>query len=269
MDNSPSKQSTVICQAQPTSTLDNLPISVIIPARDAGQFIGAALESVWRQNHAAIDVIVVDAGSSDDTVQVVDRHIRAGRPIRLLQECAINPARARNIGVAHAVSPFISFLDADDLWPDGKLQRQLGRLSVESGLQMVSGYVTYFETADANGLDPLPGSRMETLFHVHVGACIYRREAFDALGGAFDEAFVYSEDVDLLLRVREAGLDFRILRTPELFYRRHPASMMAQNTPLKEASLQLAISRSLRRRRKIGMLGRPLPDFAEYLDPVP
>lgn len=245
------------------------PVSVIMPARDAGRFIGPALASIWRQDHGALDVIVVDAGSTDDTRRVVEAQMRAGYPLRLLRAGDMHPARARNIGVAEATSPYVAFLDADDLWPAGKLERQLGRLAREPNLQMVSGYVTYFETPSEDGLEPMPGSRTETLFHVHVGACIYRREAFDALGGAFDEAFVYSEDVDLLLRVREAGLDFRILRTPELFYRRHPASMMAQATPLKEASLQMAISRSLRRRRKAGMLGRPLPDFAEYLDPVP
>ena len=247
----------------------SLPLSVIIPARDAGRFIGPALASIWRQNHRAVEVIVVDAGSTDDTAEVVGEHMRAGRPVRLLREGAMHPARARNIGVAEATSPFIAFLDADDLWPAGKLQRQLGRLAGAPELQMVSGYVTYFETAGSDGLAPLPGSRTETLFHVHVGACIYRRAAFDVLGGVFDEAFVYSEDVDLLLRVREAGLAFRILRTPELYYRRHPASMMAQDNPLKEASVHLAASRSLRRRRKAGTLERPLPDFAEFVDPLP
>jgi hypothetical protein len=133
---------------------------------------------------------------------------------------------------------------------------------------MVTGYVTYFEAASASGLEPMAGTRTETLFHVHVGACIYRREAFDAVGGAFDEALVYSEDVDLLLRVREAGLAFSILRTPELFYRRHPASMMAQTNPLKESSLGMAMSRSLLRRRRAGTLGKPLPDFSSYLEPL-
>lgn len=246
-----------------------LPVSVIIPARNMGNFIDSALKSVWRQSYDALEVIVVDAESQDETADVVELHRQAGHPVRLVREAALSPAKARNVGIALATSPFIAFLDADDLWPVGKLQRQMSRLAAQPDLQMVTGYVTYFEDASDTGLEPRPGTRVETLFHVHVGACIYRRAAFDVIGGAFDEAFIYSEDVDLLLRVREAGLKFLILRTTELYYRRHPDSMMAQTTPQKEASLQLAMSRSLRRRRKAGTLGAPLPDFVSYLEPPP
>lgn len=244
-------------------------LSVIMPARDAGAYIGAALDSIWRQDHPALEVVVVDAGSSDDTADIVRGHAAAGRPVRLITEGATHPGRARNIGIAATAAPLVGFLDADDLWPAGKLARQLGRLAERPDLQMVTGYITYFETVAPDGLEPMPGSRTETLFHVHVGASIYRRHAFAAAGGAFDEAFVYSEDVDLLLRVREAGLAFSILRTPELYYRRHAASMMAQDTPLKDASLGLAMSRSLQRRRRAGTLGTPLRDFASYVEPLP
>lgn len=243
-------------------------VSVIIPARDMETFLGFALSSIWRQNHREIEVIVVDAGSRDGTADLVERQQEVGRPVRLLRHDAMHPARARNIGVAEARAPLIAFLDADDLWPAGKLERQLGTLSARSDLQMVSGYVTYFETPDEEGLAPMPGSRTETLFHVHVGACIYRREVFETIGGAFDEAFVYSEDVDLLLRVREAGIPFTILRSTELFYRRHPDSMMSRTDPAKEASLALAMNRSLRRRRERGTLGTPLPDFSSFLEPL-
>jgi glycosyltransferase involved in cell wall biosynthesis len=248
--------------------MSNTAVSVIMPARNAGCFIDAALASIWRQQWSSLDVIVVDAGSTDATADIVEAHARAGRPVRLLREVAVHPSRARNIGISVANSPFIAFLDADDLWPEGKIARQLGRLLAQQDLQMVSGYVTYFETASADGLQPERGSRTETLFHVHVGASIYRRDTLTGLGG-FDEDFVYSEDVDLLLRVREAGLPFTILRSTELYYRRHPSSMMAQPSPLKETSLRLAMSRSLQRRRKAGTLNTPLSDFASYLEPLP
>jgi glycosyltransferase involved in cell wall biosynthesis len=243
-------------------------VSVIIPARDMEVFLGFALSSIWRQNHREIEVIVIDAGSRDGTAELVERQRDEGLPVRLLRQDAIHPARARNIGIAAARAPLIAFLDADDLWPVGKLQRQLGSLSARNDLQMVSGYVTYFETPDEDGLSPMPGSRTETLFHVHVGACIYRRDVFEAIGGAFDETFIYSEDVDLLLRVREAGVPFTILRSAELYYRRHPNSMMAKEDPAKDASLRLAMSKSLRRRRERGTLGTPLPDFSSFLEPL-
>lgn len=243
-------------------------VSVIIPARNAGTFMDAALSSIWRQYYDCLEVIVVDAGSTDDTAEVAENHSRAGYPVRILHEGAIHPSRARNIGIAQAKFSFIAFLDADDLWPKGKLARQMGRLSALPEVQMVTGYVTYFEAACPIELEPMPGTRTASLFHVQAGACIYRRDAFEKMGGAFDESLVYSEDVDLLLRVRETGLPFSILRSTELFYRIHPASMMAQATPLKDTHLRLAMSRSLQRRRKAGTLDTPLPDFSNYLEPL-
>ena len=132
---------------------------------------------------------------------------------------------------------------------------------------MVSGYVRYFETAAASGLEPAADSRTETIFHVHLGTCLYRRHVFERVGGAFDDDFLYAEDVDLLLRVREAGIPFTILRSVELFYRRHPASLMAAGNPRKQSDFRLAAHKSIGRRRATGTLATPLRDFAHYVEP--
>ncbi|MBL8895133.1 MAG: hypothetical protein JNJ53_11055, partial [Rhizobiales bacterium] len=76
-----------------------------------------------------------------------------------------------------------------------------------------------------------------------------------------------SEDVDLMLRVRERDIPFSILRSVELFYRLHPSSLMAQSNPRKDASFRLATHKSLMRRRAAGKLSKPLPEFANYLEP--
>jgi glycosyltransferase involved in cell wall biosynthesis len=233
------------------------------------RYLGFALSSIKRQGYPDLEIVVVDAGSADNIEAVVDAYRRHGLEVRLVGGSAMTPATARNFGIGVAKGTLIAFLDADDLWPSGKLGRQLGRLASQPGLQMVSGYVTYFDMADTAGLDPSPDSRTETLFHVHVGACIYRREVFDRIGGAFDEDFLYSEDVDLMLRVREHEIAFSILRSVELFYRLHPASLMSQADPRKDASFRLATHKSLMRRRRAGKLGAPLPDFSNYVETLP
>jgi len=244
-------------------------LSVVIPARNMGRYLHFALSSIRRQQHPNLEVVVVDAGSTDDTEAVIAAHRGAGLPVRLAGGTEMSPAAARNLGIAQSANPLVAFLDADDLWPAGKIARQLARLASQPRVEMVSGYVTYFETADDSGLEPAPDTRTETLFHVHVGACIYRRETFDLIGGAFDEEFVYSEDVDLMLRVRENGVPFAILRSVELYYRRHPASLMSQADPRKDASFRLAAHKSMMRRRAAGTLRSPLPGFADYLEPSP
>jgi glycosyltransferase involved in cell wall biosynthesis len=244
-------------------------VSVIIPALNMERYLGFALSSIERQRHDRLEIIVVDAGSTDNTGAVVDKHRRDGLPVWLAGGSAMTPAAARNLGIELAKGKLIAFLDADDLWPAGKLARQLGRLESEPSVNMVSGYVTYFDVADKTGLNPSPESRTETLFHVHVGACVYRREVFDRIGGPFDEDFLYSEDVDLMLRVREYKIPFSILRSVELFYRLHPSSLMSQADPRKDASFRLAAHKSLMRRRAAGKLGTPLPDFANYVERSP
>ena len=242
-------------------------ISVIMPSRDAGAYIDAALRSVRLQSVAVHEVILVDNESTDDTLRIAEAHVASGLPLRILQGPCRGPGPARNLGVAAAEGDLIAFLDADDLWPEGKLARQGARLAADPRVEMVSGYTCYFETADDEGLRPAAGSRTERIFHVHVGSCLYRRDVFDRIGGAFDEDFLYSEDVDLLLRLRESDLPFSILHSVELYYRKHSASMMARADPRRDADFRLAAHKSLRRRRATGQLKVPLRDFSDYLEP--
>ena len=242
-------------------------LSVIMPCRDAGPYLDAALRSVWRQEQPVHEVVLVDCASSDDSAAIAERHRAAGQPIRIVSAESLSPAAARNLAISAASGNLLAFLDADDLWPAGKLVRQLERLSGTPRVDMVSGYVRYFEAASPSGLEPAIESRTETLFHVHLGACIYRREAFERVGGRFDETLLYGEDVDLMLRVREAGVPFTILRSVELFYRRHPASLMAQENPRQQSDFRLATHKSIMRRRVAGTLATPLRDFASYVEP--
>jgi glycosyltransferase involved in cell wall biosynthesis len=244
-------------------------VSVIMPSLNMGPFIDAALRSVAQQRVAVHEIVLLDAGSTDDTHAVVRKHQQAGLPIRMLSHPPGAPGLARNCGIAQASGDLIAFLDPDDLWPAGKLERQLRRLASAPEVDMVSGYVCYFDTPDASGLVPAAASRTERIFHVHVGACIYRREVFDRLGGAFDPDLLYGEDVDLLLRVREQAVPFTILRSVELYYRQHAASMMAAPHPRKASDFRLATFKSLQRRRAAGALAVPLRDFASYLEPLP
>ena len=241
-------------------------VSVIMPCRNAAPFLDAALRSIWRQERPVHEVVVVDCASGDGSADVALDHRAAGQPVRLVSADPLTPAAARNMALAEASGDVLAFLDADDLWPAGKLVRQLDRLSRMPRVDMVSGYVRYFETTADSGLEPAADSRTETLFHVHLGACIYRRETFDKLGGRFDESLLYGEDVDLMLRVREAAVPFTILRSVELFYRRHPASLMATSNPRQQADFRLATHKSILRRRLAGTLATPLPDFANFVE---
>jgi glycosyltransferase involved in cell wall biosynthesis len=239
-------------------------ISVIIPALNMARFLPDAVASVCRQAIPVMEILVVDPGSTDGTAETVDALAESGAPIRRIEAAPCGPGPARNLGLAQACGRLIAFIDADDVWPADKLARQGARLDAAPEVDLVSGFVRYFDELDPATLAPADGSRTETLFHVHLGACLYRRSVFDRIGG-FDESLRYSEDVDLLLRIRERAIPFTILRAVTLYYRRHAGSMTIQPDPRRALDFSRTVALSLMRRRALGLEGdlRPFESFVE------
>src|SRR5687768_16089587 len=93
--------------------------AVVIPCYNGAAFIGDAIASTLRQSRPVAEVIVVDDGSSDDSVAIVRAFAAQGRPVRsIVVERNGGPATARNIGIAAATTPLVAFLDADDCWDE-------------------------------------------------------------------------------------------------------------------------------------------------------
>jgi glycosyltransferase involved in cell wall biosynthesis len=240
-------------------------VSVIIPAFHMARFLQQAVASTRRQQPAVSEIIVLDSGATADTPNIVRELAADGAPIRLMQLNECPPGAARNAGLDYATGDIIAFLDVDDLWPPNKLARQLGYLQAHPEISAVSGFVTYFDELDPAALQPAAAARVETLFGVHVGAWLYRRQVFERVG-RFDESFLYSEDVDLFMRIRENGMPFTILRDVTLYYRRHPHSMMSQNNPRKHSDFRMAVARSLARRRAENAVPADLGSLETFLE---
>src|SRR5262245_12926949 len=95
---------------------DRVPVGVIVPMYNAERTISATLKSVCRQTHLALDIVVVDDGSTDASAPIVAAHTRSDQRIRLLQQKNGGVAAARNRGVAATAADLLAFIDADDLW---------------------------------------------------------------------------------------------------------------------------------------------------------
>lgn len=96
-------------------------ICVIVPTYNRAAQIPFTLDSILAQTHRPSEVIVVDDGSTDDTQTVVARYRERIKYIRVPNG---GPPRARNIGIAASVAPWIAFCDSDDLWLPDKLATQ-------------------------------------------------------------------------------------------------------------------------------------------------
>ena len=174
-----------------------LPLSVVIPVRNAESFIEDCLASVVAA--APAEIIVVDGCSTDRTLDIV-----AGYGIRVLSDGGRGVATARMMGVHEARSEFIALIDADIVLPDGALAALLtefqrgGYSALQAGLHSTSG-PGYWGRAFARHHNT--GRSRNWL---GVMATIFRRETLMAY--PLDASFLSGEDIDLRWRLGRAGL---------------------------------------------------------------
>lgn len=119
-------------------------VSVIVPAYNVSQYVGDTLNSLLRQDFTDFEVIVVDDGSTDETVKQVERF--DDPRVRLIRHTSNSGlASARNTGMAHAQGEFIALLDADDIAAPDRLSAQVTALEADSALQMVGSHVAIID----------------------------------------------------------------------------------------------------------------------------
>lgn len=104
-------------------------VDVVIPTRDRATLVTRAIDSVLAQTMLPEQVIVVDDGSTDDTLTRLRDY---GDAIRIIEGRGEGVSSARNLGVQNGESPWIAFLDSDDLWQPEKLERQCAELRASS-----------------------------------------------------------------------------------------------------------------------------------------
>lgn len=124
---------------EPPSSLASGPgerdlVSVIVPTHNRGYIIERALDSVLAQSHRALEVLVVDDGSADDTRRRVEKY---GSNVRYVPRPNGGVSAARNTGLALATGEFIALLDSDDAWLPWKLEAQVAFLRARPGVGMV------------------------------------------------------------------------------------------------------------------------------------
>jgi glycosyltransferase involved in cell wall biosynthesis len=224
-------------------------VSVVIPVFNGERFLGEAVESVLDQKYSAIEIIVVDDGSTDNTATVARS---LPETVRYLHQSNQGPAAARNRGIEQAQGSFIAFADADDLWPAGKLELQLPYLIEDSKIDIVLGRIQQV-TVDGPTQSPDPA------FSVNLGSAVMRKSVFERIG-LFDETMRYSEDVDWFMRARESGAAIVTIDAVTLLYRQHEQNM-TRGKSTSELNVLKALKKSLDRRRERTGSAAALPGF--------
>lgn len=185
-------------------------VSVVVPAFEAAAYIGDAIESVIRQDWPAVEIIVVDDGSTDGTADVARS---LGNGVRVISQPNSGVSAARNAGIAAAAGAFVAFLDADDVWLPDKLSRQLPALIAKTELIFSYGAIEVVDQAgDGRGevqSAAADEARSRTLslrpggFHLSMTGVVRVQSLRDV--GGFDTDLSTSADADLALRLLKMG----------------------------------------------------------------
>jgi glycosyltransferase involved in cell wall biosynthesis len=201
-------------------------------AYNAIPFVGAAIDSILAQSFTDFEFIVVDDGSTDGTLAVLEDRARRDPRLRVVAEPHTGLPGPRNVGLRLAQGELIACMDADDISHPSRLERQVSFLDQhpevglcgawEQVLDGQSGRVWRYPTADAD-------IRCWQLFRpVLPASAAMMRAALAAAVGGYDPEFQTAEDYDLWVRLGERA---RVANVPAVLiqYRRHPAQKSIQD----------------------------------------
>ncbi|HAU91158.1 MAG TPA: family 2 glycosyl transferase [Alteromonas sp.] len=180
-------------------------ISVVIPCYNSNKTIAQAITSVKEQSYKNIEIIVVDDGSTDDSLFKVQSEFP---DIRVFSINNSGVSKARNIGVQEAQGEYIGFLDADDYWAPTKLEKQLNSMGSSLWSHTDSFYFGFDQdgTTKRSDLSELKGGNaFNALFidnFITTSTVVISRSLFWDMGG-FDESFEVLEDWKLWLTVAQ------------------------------------------------------------------
>lgn len=220
------------------------PVSVIIPAYNAAGLVGEAIESVLTQTCRPQEIIVVDDGSTDDTRSVVTQF----DSVLYIQQSNQGAAEARNVGALRATSPFICFLDADDIWPADRIERQLPHLATDPTIDLVSGAMVQFRRAASGEIIRLSNPAPSNLPSV----VLMRSEAFRRVG-PFSSAWAVGETIEWVSRAVDAGLRWQSIGDVVLLRRVHERNLGKTVEAPSREYLHMVRAVMMRRRGRQGL----------------
>jgi glycosyltransferase involved in cell wall biosynthesis len=197
-------------------------VDVVIPVRNRACFIGACLDSVRAQTLQPAAIIVVDDGSTDDTMAILDAYAKMSPKLRVIRTAPRGVSSARNTALAASTAQLVAFIDSDDVWLPEKLARQVALFTpdrpqlglVHCGLRQIDEYGNPLRRLSPIWIPSKRGdifsAMLNEFYHLagSASAVVARRDLVMMVGG-FDESLVQAEDRDLWMRLaRVSHVDY-------------------------------------------------------------
>jgi len=182
-------------------------ISIIIPTYNQAEYLQEAVDSVLNQTYKNIEIIIIDDGSTDNTLKVVNSF--NDNKIIFIQQRNKGASSARNTGIKEANGEYIAFLDSDDLWLKDKLRKQIDFMRENQKVGLLG--TGCFQVIDTNKMiyKKIFPHKNEILqkdlikYNPFIQSSVMvRKNVFNDIG-LYDEKFKESEDYDLWLRIAQ------------------------------------------------------------------
>lgn len=231
--------------------MQNMPtVSALMPAYNAEEFIGEAIESVLAQGYEDLEIVVVDDGSTDKTADIAEKYPK----VRCIRKEHSGISDTRNRTLKEASGEYVTFIDADDLWVEGKLKKQLDFLEQHPEYDCVCSKMRNFTRIPQDEITYEQQDLLEYKVLNLLGMYCIRKSAVDALG-LFDATLPYDEDTEWLFRMKVMGMKIGNIDEVHLLRRIHSKNVSVKRAEDKSVvdfdRLKKIWTRSIRSRIKL------------------
>lgn len=237
-------------------------VSVITPVFNAGKHLPAAIESVLSQTWRDFELFLIDDCSVDDSREIIERYCRVDQRVHsVLLDSNGGPARARNAGIRMASGNFVAFLDADDIWCPGKLDRQLATFRQMPDLGLLGTNAFLLDAEGVRGQRLIPSDRIRwgrvsladyllDRVPLATSSVMVRGECLQRCGH-FNEVYPTCEDFELWMRIIQ-HYAVGILDEELIGYRRHEMNISANTIKLRSNKISVFENEVLPRIESLG-----------------
>ena len=244
-------------------------ISVIMAAYNAGNFIAPAIESILNQTYQDFEFIIIDDGSTDNTLEIIKFYLEKDSRIRVIQSNHLGACCARNLGIRESKYPWIAVMDADDIAMPERFEKQINAAKVNPKVVVWGTYANHISATGEVLSLVRQGVVNEKEFYdrwqeghipfvIHPTALI-NKEIFLKVGG-YAKGFYPTEDFELFERMGNYG---SIVAIPEplLLYRVH-----SQSASMTKFFTQKILARYVFARHRNRIAGQQEPELNQFIE---
>lgn len=203
-----------------------LPISVIISVFNAEKYLSESLDSVLNQSMPAKEIIVINDGSKDRSIEILKHY---GKKIKLIDRENKGVPYSVNEGISLVKQPWIAFNDGDDIWSQNKLELQYNYLLEHKHLNILFGMMQQFISPELSETDKAIIYVPKSVEKALIRPAMLAHQSVFAKHGLFNPSLKAGDFIDWFQRIKEKDVKFDFIDEVVYYRRLHKNSLSSQH----------------------------------------